>query len=162
MLATPRPGYGSTPPYLSREGRPGHAYSDQVGLAVTGGFGHFPGLATERTVALASIDPDRVKALLSAADAVAFFTRAEPVKGPVRPDVRTWLLRISHAGRSRLLTLAEPFSDPGLVTLVRLARDCLRQARSASVLEVLDTSRAGDIEVSFDRPVGHPRPATFD
>jgi hypothetical protein len=136
--------------------------SDQVGLSVTGGFAHFPGLATERTVALASIDPDRVKALLSAADAVAFFTRAELGEGLVRPDVGTWLLWISHAGRSRLLTLVEPFSDPGLVTLVRLARDCLLPARSASILDLLDTPCAGDIEVGFDRPVSHPHPATFD
>lgn len=63
--------------------------SDLVGLSVTGGFAHFPGLATERTVALSSIDPDGAKALLAAADAAAFFTRIEPGEGPVRPDVRT-------------------------------------------------------------------------
>ena len=32
----------------------------------------------------------------------------------------------------------------------------------ASILDVLDMEGAGDIEIVFERPVSHPRPATFD
>jgi len=158
---------------------------DLVGLSVTGGIAHFPGFAIERTVALGALEPGRVTALLEAADSAAFFTRPKTDEGPVRPDARIWVLRISHAGRSRLLALSDPFPDPRLATLVSLARDCFSWARtvcdetprigagagtvgrkpaagSASILGVLDMPCAGDIEVSFDRPVSHPRPATFD
>ncbi|WP_446741246.1 protealysin inhibitor emfourin [Sphingomonas sp. H160509] len=54
---------------------------------MTGGFAHLPGLGTERTITLALIDPDRAKALSAALDAVAFFARAEPGEGRVRPHV---------------------------------------------------------------------------
>lgn len=158
---------------------------DLVGLSVTGGIAHFPGLATERTVALGALEPERVSALLEVANAAAFFTRPPPDEGPVRPDGRILVLRIIYDGRSRLLALPEPFSDPGLATLMRLARGCLSATRmvgdetprigagvgtvgrkvaaeSASILDALDTPCAGDIEVSFDRSVSHPRPATFD
>ena len=66
---------------------------DLVGLSVMGGVGHFPGLATERTVALGALEPERVSALLEAADAAAFFTRPTPDKGPVGPAGRIWVLR---------------------------------------------------------------------
>ena len=32
----------------------------------------------------------------------------------------------------------------------------------ASLLDALDMEGAGDIEIVFERPVSHPRPATFD
>jgi hypothetical protein len=154
---------------------------DLVGLSLTGGLAHFPGHATERTVALGALDPGRLEALLAAADAVAFFTYAEAGERPVRPDARTWVLR----DRSRILTLSEPFADPRLATLIRLVRGCLfparavgnetpqigadagtvermPAARSASILDALDTPRAGDIEIGFDRPISHPRPVIFD
>ncbi|WCT75883.1 hypothetical protein PQ455_20620 (plasmid) [Sphingomonas naphthae] len=158
---------------------------DLVGLSVSEGFAHFPGLAAERTAALGALNPGRVRALLEAADAAAFFTRAEPGEAPVRPDARAWAQRISHAGRSRLLGLPEPFDDSRLATLVRLARGCLSglqiivdetrrigagtgmvgrkpAAGSANIFDALDTPCAGDIEISFDRPVSHPHPAIFD
>jgi hypothetical protein len=133
-------------------------------------------------VALGVLDTERGSVLLAAADAAAFFTRAEAA---VRPDARTWVLRISHAGGLRLLTLSEPFPDPRLATLIRLARGCLSAARmvgdetpqigagagtigrkpaarSGSILDALDTPRAGDIEIGFNRSVSHPRPGIFD
>ncbi len=65
----------------------------------------------------------RLAALLDAAGTADFFTR--PVGDtPTPPDARTYHLRLSHAGRSRTLALPEPFLDPRLATLVRLARDC--------------------------------------
>jgi hypothetical protein len=158
---------------------------DLVGLSVTGGVAHFPGVATERTVALGTLEPERVSALLEAADAVALFTRPTPDKGPVRPDGRIWVLRIIYDRRSRLLALPEPFPDPGLATLMSLARGCLSATRmvgdetprigagvgtvgrkaaaeSSSILDALDTPCARDIEVSFDQSVSYPRPATLD
>ena len=66
---------------------------DLVGQSVTGGIAHFPGLATKRTVALGALQPERVSALLKAADAAAFFTRPTPDKGPVGPAGRIWVLR---------------------------------------------------------------------
>lgn len=164
---------------------PGSPDGDLVGLSVTGGIAHFPGFAIERTVALGALEPGCVTALLEAADSTAFFTCPKTDEGPVRPDARIWVLRIRHAGRSRLLALSDPFPDPRLATLVSLARGCLSRARmvgdetprigagagtvgrkpaagSASILGALDMPCAGDIEVSFDRPVSHPCPATFD
>jgi hypothetical protein len=35
-------------------------------------------------------------------------------------------------------------------------------AASANIIDALDTPCAGDIEVSFDRPVSHPLPVIFD
>jgi len=31
-----------------------------------------------------------------------------------------------------------------------------------SILDALNMEGVGDIEIAFDRPVSHPRPATFD
>jgi hypothetical protein len=33
---------------------------------------------------------------------------------------------------------------------------------SASILNALDMAGAGEIEITFERPPSHPRPATFD
>lgn len=34
--------------------------------------------------------------------------------------------------------------------------------RSDSILDAIDMEGVGDIEMVFERPVSHPRPATFD
>lgn len=34
--------------------------------------------------------------------------------------------------------------------------------RGDGILDALDMKCVGDIEIAFDRPVRHPRPATFD
>ena len=95
---------------------------DLVGLTISGGTAHFPGRAGERIRHLADLEPALVAELLAAADAVAFFTRPDPV---VRPDARTYGIRLVHADRSRVLTVPEPFEVPELAQLVRTVRRCL-------------------------------------
>lgn len=68
---------------------------DLVGLSVTGGSTHFPGLVTKRTVALGALEPECVTALMEAADVAAFFTRLKADERLVRPDACIWVLRIS-------------------------------------------------------------------
>lgn len=152
---------------------------DRIGLSVTGGIAHFPGLATERIVPLDRLDRNRVDALLAAADEASFFTRIGPDEVPARPDVRTWHIRLCHEGRSRLLAFPEPLAEPALLRLVRVVRDCCSAGRATSVeedrdgidpniparrhiLDALDMPGAGEIEIDLDRPVSHPRAATFD
>lgn len=99
---------------------------DLVGLTISGGIAHFPGRAGERIRHLADLEPALVAELLAAADAVAFFTRPDPVEtAPVRPDARTYGIRLVHADRSRVLTVPEPFEVPELAQLVRTVRRCL-------------------------------------
>lgn len=95
---------------------------DLVGLAMSGGIAHFPGLAAERIRCLGDLDP-----ALDAAEAATFFTRPDPTDDvPPRPDMRTCHLRLSHGGRSRLLAIAEPYASPELGELVRIAARCVR------------------------------------
>lgn len=99
---------------------------DLVGLTISGWIAHFPGRAGERIRRLADLDPALVAELLAAADAIAFSTRPDPVvTAPVRPDARTYSIRFLHAGRTRLLTLPEPFEAPELAQLVQTVRRCL-------------------------------------
>ncbi|KQR80260.1 hypothetical protein ASG07_15850 [Sphingomonas sp. Leaf343] len=154
-------------------------YGDGIGLSVTDGIAHFPGFGKERIVPLDTLDRDRVDALLAAADEASFFTRIGSDDAPVRPDARTWHIRLCYEGRSRLLAFPEPLVEPALLALVRVVRDCCFARRTMSVeedrgvidpdiparrhiLDALDMPGAGEIEIDLDRPVSHPRAATFD
>jgi len=121
----------------SRSYRPG----DLVGIRVSGGSSDFPDLATEQTVPLGALDPHRVVTLLRAADAAVFFMREEPHSGATGADVRTWHVRLCHGGRARLLAFTEPFPDPAIAVLVRLARDCLTARRTMGIEEVSQALR---------------------
>lgn len=99
---------------------------DLVGLSVSGGIAHMPGLASERVRRFADLDPALVAELLAAAEASAFSTCPEEGgTAPARPDARTYHIHLVHAGRSRQLTVAEPFATPELARLVRAVRRCL-------------------------------------
>lgn len=99
---------------------------DLVGLTISGGIAHVPGRAGERLRNLADLDPTLVSELLAAVEASAFFTHRDPDgAAPVRPDARTYRVRLVHAGRSRQLTVPEPFTTPELAQLVRAVRRCL-------------------------------------
>jgi hypothetical protein len=96
-----------------------------VGLTISGGIAHFLGRAGERIRRLAGLGTALVAELLAAADAIAFFTRPDPVvTAPVRPDACTVSIRLVHAGRSRLLTVPEPIETPELAQLVQTVRRC--------------------------------------
>lgn len=114
---------------------------DFVGIRVSGGSSDFPDLATGQTVPLGALDPHRVVTLLRAADAAAFFTREEPPTGATGPDVRIWHVRLCHGGRARLLAFTEPFPDPAITMLIRLARDCLSARRTMGIDEVSQALR---------------------
>lgn len=109
---------------------------DLVGVRVSGGIADFPDFATEQTVALGALDPHRVATVLAAADAAAFFTRAEPHSGATEPDVRTWHVRLCHGGRARLLAFPEPFPDLATAVLIQLTRDCLSARRTTGSEDV--------------------------
>lgn len=133
---------------------------DLVGVRISGGSSDFPDLATEQTVALGALDPHRVVTLLRAADAAAFFTREEARSGATGPDVRTWHVRLCHGGRARLLAFMEPFPDPAIAVLVRLARDCLFARRAMGIEEVsyelrdaVAASRAASESAAFNHEV---------
>lgn len=97
-----------------------------VGLAVSGGIAHFPGLTAERVRWLGDLPPALAAELLDAAEAAAFFTRPDPPDVPTPPDTRTYRLRLSHGGRSRLLVVSEPYASPELGRLVGIATRCVR------------------------------------
>lgn len=122
---------------VSRSYHPG----DLVGIRVSGGSSDFPDLATGQTVSFRALDPHRVVTLLRAADAAAFFTREEPRNGATGPDVRIWHVRLCHGGRARLLAFTEPFPDPAIAVLIRLARDCLSARRTMGIEEVSQALR---------------------
>lgn len=99
---------------------------DLVGLTIAGGLAHFPGRISERIRHLADLDPILAAELLAAADACSFFTRPSfDPNAPIRPDARTYSIRLLHAGRSRLLTVPEPFEAPELAQLVQTVHRCL-------------------------------------
>lgn len=98
-----------------------------VGLAVSGGIAHFPGLTAERVRCFGGLAPALAAELLDAAEAAAFFTRPDsPDDVPIRPDTRTYHLRLSHGGRSRLLVVSEPYASPELGRLIGIATRCVR------------------------------------
>lgn len=97
-----------------------------VGLAVAGGIAHLPGRTGERVRRLGDLSRALVADLLDAADAAAFFTRPDPPDIRTRPDTRTYHLRLSHGGRSRLLAISEPYASPELGRLVGIATSCVR------------------------------------
>ena len=97
-----------------------------VGLAVSGGVAHLPGLTGERVRRLGDLPPALAAELLNAADTAAFFTRPDPADIPTRPDTRAYHLRLSHGGRSRMLAVSEPCASPELRRLVRIATRCVR------------------------------------
>ena len=113
-----------------------HRIDDFVGIRVAGGSSDFPDLATGQTVSLGALDPHRVVTLLRAADAAAFFTREELRSGSTGPDVRIWHVRLCHGGSARLLAFTEPFPDPAIAVLIRLARDCLSARRTMGIEDV--------------------------
>lgn len=55
-------------------------------------------------------------------------------------------------------------SDPGNSAAPASSNDDADRSGepSDSILDALDMEGVGDIEITFDRPVSHPRPATFD
>ncbi len=99
---------------------------DLVSLTISGGIAHFTGRAGERVRYLVDLEPALVAELLAAADACDFFTRPSPDEtAPVYPDARTYSVRLVYDGRSRVLTVPEPFEAPELAQLVRTVRRCL-------------------------------------
>jgi hypothetical protein len=97
-----------------------------VDLAIAGGVAHFPGLAAERVRRLGDLSPALAAKLLDAADAAAFFMRPHRPDIPTRLDTRTYHLRLSHGGRSRLLAISEPYASPELRRLVGIATSGVR------------------------------------
>ena len=99
---------------------------DLVSLTISGGIAHFTGRAGERVRYLVDLEPALVAGLLAAADACDFFIRQSPDEtAPVYPDARTYSVRLVYDGRSRVLTVPEPFEAPELAQLVRTVRRCL-------------------------------------
>ena len=99
---------------------------DLVGLTVSGGVAHSPGLTAERARRLGDLPPALAAELLDAAEGAAFFTRPDPPDIPIRPDTRTYLLRLSHGGRSRMLAVSEPYASLQLGRLIGIAIRCVR------------------------------------
>lgn len=98
--------------------------------------------------------------LIRAADAAAFFTREEPPSGATGSDVRIWHVRLCHDGRTRLLAFTEPFQDPAIAVLTRLARDCLSTRRtmgiedvSHALRDVVSASRVPSENIAFNHEV---------
>ena len=118
-----------------------HRIDDLVGIRMSGGSSDFPDLATEQIVSLGALDPHRVVTLLRAAYAAAFFTREEPRSRATGSDSRTWHMQLCHGGRVRLLAFPEPFLDPAVAVLIRLARACLSARRTMGIEDVPHTPR---------------------
>lgn len=124
---------------------------DLVGLTISGGIAHFPGRAGERVRHFADLDPTLVAELLTAAEASDFFTRPVPNgTAPVRPDARTYSIRLVHADHSRVLTVPEPFEAPELAQLIRTVRRCLSGRARHHASHLLG---APDVIASVRRPV---------
>jgi hypothetical protein len=90
----------------------------EASIAIEGGVAHFPGLARERRVDLASLSDAEKEQLKQLAKSVGS-TRARtgaPQK-PV-PDARTYRIVLDLGDGKKELTVSDPVGDPALSELI--------------------------------------------
>jgi hypothetical protein len=90
-------------------------------VRIEGGLAHFPGRVNEKVVSFAELDPPQREELTSLADQADFFD-CKASTDSVRPDARTYTIRLTIDHRSRELRVAEPIRDPALAKLVSAMR----------------------------------------
>ncbi|VVS96978.1 hypothetical protein SPHINGO391_120023 [Sphingomonas aurantiaca] len=98
--------------------------TDVITLAISGWFTPHGTLYHEEGRTLDEIAPEDWSNLLAHADAIDFFTRADPALPA--SDARIFHLTITAGERSRELAVNDPFEAPELALLIRLTRRAMR------------------------------------
>lgn len=95
----------------------------RVQFQVSGGIGHFPGLAAPRTIDVDALDAEDGRALKQLVDEARFFELPPRIPAPRgAADYQTYEITVEDGGRAHTVVFTDPVTQPSVQKLVKRLR----------------------------------------